>query len=242
MSLSVLCVGNSFSQDATRYLEAMADSCGQELSVRNCCIGGCSLAQHLNNLLSEEALYEFQRNGESERMISLEDALAMQSWDIVTVQQVSYLAGQANSYGDTLEELIAAIRLISPGARIFLHEVWGYEAGCTHTEFARYGCDPGRMADDISSAVRASAERYALPVIPAGSAIRRAGTIPQFDPSRGGVSLYRDGFHLTCDYGRYLAGLVWFSSLTGRSAADVAFIPDGTEEALIHLLKKIAAD
>ena len=36
----ILCIGNSFSQDATRYLEAIADG---ELFVRNCYIGGCSL-------------------------------------------------------------------------------------------------------------------------------------------------------------------------------------------------------
>ena len=63
--------------------------------------------------------------------------------------------------------------------------------------------------------------------------------MPEFDPEKGGVSLYRDGFHLSLDYGRYLAGLVWFKFFTGEDCKKVTYKPDGTDEKLTELLKNI---
>ena len=241
MKSAILCVGNSFSQDATRYLEAIASACGDELTVRNCYIGGCSLEMHRSNLLSEEPLYELQKDGECVEMISLENALSAREWDFVTVQQVSYLAGERESYEPYLEELIAGIRLIAPRARIAMHGIWGYERGCGHPEFGRYGCGPVRMAEAIETAVSEAAVRYSLPIIASGRAIRRAQENPAFDPERGGVSLYRDGYHLSLDSGRYLAGLVWYSFFTGKAFDRADFAPEGTEPALIRICREAAA-
>ena len=41
--LKILAIGNSFSQDATAYLEPMAESAGMAVTVRNLCYLGCSL-------------------------------------------------------------------------------------------------------------------------------------------------------------------------------------------------------
>jgi hypothetical protein len=91
---------------------------------------------------------------------------------------------------------------------------------------------------NISSGMIASmAGKYHLPVIPVGSAVQKIRKIKEFDYANGGLSLNRDGFHLTLDYGRYLAGLVWFSFFTGRKAAEVSFAPEGVDFALITVLK-----
>ena len=45
--IKVLSIGNSFSQDATRYLEEIAQG---RIFSRNCYIGGCSLEMHWNNI------------------------------------------------------------------------------------------------------------------------------------------------------------------------------------------------
>ena len=57
--MKVLFVGNSFSNDATRYLQFIA---GEELFVRNLYIGGCSLERHYNNLVGEEREYNDTKN------------------------------------------------------------------------------------------------------------------------------------------------------------------------------------
>ena len=51
--LKVLCIGNSFSQDATRYLEGVASAGPVPVIARNLYIGGCSLERHARNLASE---------------------------------------------------------------------------------------------------------------------------------------------------------------------------------------------
>ncbi len=48
--MKILAIGNSFSQDATRYLQDIAASAGEELFVRNLYIGGCSLEMHSKNI------------------------------------------------------------------------------------------------------------------------------------------------------------------------------------------------
>ncbi len=39
--------------------------------------------------------------------------------------------------------------------------------------------------------------------------------ISEFDYNNGGLSLCRDGYHLSCDYGRYVAAATWLRTLIG---------------------------
>ena len=58
--MKILTIGNSFSQDATAYVERIALS---DIYVRNLYIPGCSLEMHYNNMLTGEKAYEYQKNG-----------------------------------------------------------------------------------------------------------------------------------------------------------------------------------
>ena len=51
--MRVLAIGNSYSQDATRYLYGIARAGGVDVKVVNLYIGGCSLSRHYRNMLSE---------------------------------------------------------------------------------------------------------------------------------------------------------------------------------------------
>ena len=93
--MNVLCIGNSFSEDATRYLHQISDG---EIYVRNLYIGGCSLETHWNNIVEARADYEWQKNGRMLKMMSINDALTKKKWDFVTVQQVSQLSGMPETY------------------------------------------------------------------------------------------------------------------------------------------------
>lgn len=238
--MKILCIGNSFSEDATRYLEPIARSAGEELFVRNLYIGGCSLERHAQNIASGEAAYAYERDAEALYKISLPDALTREAWDAVTVQQVSGFSGIYDSYFPHLPTLLAFIREKAPTAKILLHRTWAYEKDAEIERFVlRYEGKEEVMHNAILAVTDRVSAEYGLPIIPAGDAIHKAKFLPAFDVRAGGLSLHRDGFHLSLDYGRYLAGLVWFKYFTGRPADDVTYMPEGTDPALITLLKSI---
>lgn len=63
-------------------------------------------------------------------------------------------------------------------------------------------------------------------VSPTGTAIQNARS------SYVGDRLTRDGYHLTYDLGRYVAGLTFIGQLTGLSIENVTYLPDGVDENL----------
>lgn len=211
--MKILAIGNSFSQDATALLELLTD----KLFVRNLYIGGCSLERHRDNAKNDAAVYEFQENGEKLRAapIGIREALTSEKWDAVTLQQVSGKSGIVSSYEPYLSELLQYIRRYSD-AEILLHETWSYETGSAHSDFAAYGRDSEKMADAVEEAYGTMAREHHLRLIPVGRAIREARHTPSFDPARGGLSVHRDGFHLSLNYGRLLAASVWCCFFTGE--------------------------
>ena len=237
--MKILSIGNSFSQDATRYLQFVAKSAGEDLFVRNIYIGGCSLERHAMNIKTGEAAYGYEENAQRIEDISIGDALTREKWDYVTVQQVSGKSGKAETYEPFMGELIAHIKEHAPQAEIVFHRTWQYEKGSQHGDFPAYGCDRDEMYRCIVSATEKAAGRYGLKIIGSGDAVHNGVELSEFDPEKGGVSLYRDGFHLGLTYGRYLAALVWFKFFTGRSAFDVTFAPEGTDRKLIEIIKSI---
>ena len=53
-------------------------------------------------------------------------------------------------------------------------------------------------------------------IIPVGKIIQYfRENIKEFDYQNNGLSLCRDGFHLSYDYGRFIAAATWFMTLTG---------------------------
>ena len=223
----ILCIGNSFSQDATSYLETIAQG---QLFVRNCFIGGCSLEQHAANLFSNQCLYEYQKDAEPLHMISLQEALQREQWDAVTVQQASWLAGQEDSFEPYLGQLVDEVAKKQPQAQMVFHQTWSYDTGCEHPEFGRYQHDSQKMFTAVAAACERAASGYGLSIIRTGEAVQRARAMDAFQLEKGGISLCRDGCHLSMDYGRYLAGLVWYAFFTGKSACSVTWRPDAVEE------------
>ena len=59
--MKILSIGNSFSQDAHRWLYKLAKLNGIELETANLYIGGCSLETHFKNLEENNAFYSLCR-------------------------------------------------------------------------------------------------------------------------------------------------------------------------------------
>ncbi len=234
--MNVLCIGNSFSQDATRYLHQISDD---EIFVRNLYIGGCSLETHVNNIKENNAFYEYQKNGRKLKMTSINDALKKKKWDYVTIQQVSHFSGMVETYEPFIGYIIDYIKNECPSAKIVFHRTWAYDPKSTHGGFVTYNNDTNYMFERIIEATDIITKKYSLDIIDNATAIQKARELDEFNPEKGGVSINRDGFHLSLDYGRYLAGLTMFKYFTGKSATVVTYAPDDTDPKIIEKLKSL---
>ena len=93
------------------------------------------------------------------------------------------------------------------------------------------------MYEMICNACRQMEEKHRLPMIPAGDVLQAAGE-DKFFNGKEGISLYRDGGHLSLPAGRYLAGLAWFRYLLRGEVGKVAFVSEGLSEDAAALLKE----
>lgn len=211
--MKILCIGNSFSQDSTALLQLLTD----KITVRNLYIGGCSLDMHAANIENDAAKYELQENGEKMQnaLVSIKEALTSDKWDYITVQQVSGRSGVYESFYPYLGELLDYVRKYSD-AEIVLHETWSYEIGSGHPDFAIYNSDREQMAQAIKETYEKVSAKENLRIIRVGEAVWNLRAKPSFDYENGGLSLTRDGFHLSLSYGRLLAASVWCKFFTGE--------------------------
>src|SRR3954469_15472835 len=96
-TVRLLNVGNSFSQNATRYLGDLAKAGGKVLVHHQASIGGGTLAQHWEKILRHADDPEDRRGLYSTRR-SLEEELGAEPWDYVTIQQASVLSHDVSTY------------------------------------------------------------------------------------------------------------------------------------------------
>lgn len=234
--MNILCIGNSFSQDATRYLHQVS---GEELFVRNLYIGGCSLETHYKNIVNDACDYDYQKNGRYLKKISIAQALKKKKWDYITVQQASHDSGLIHTYEPFLGEIIKYLHENCPEAKIVFHRTWAYADTSDHGGFANYNWDRKTMYNAIINTTNTATEKYGLEIIPCGDAIEMARDLPEF-MTGAPLSMNRDGFHLSLDYGRYLAALVMYRYFTKNKAIDVEFEPENTDSEINRKLKEIA--
>lgn len=223
--MKVLSIGNSFSTDAHKWLHKLAEINGINLETSNLFIGGCSLETHWKNFIENNPDYSFEINGdEGKKMISIPEALASEKWDVVTFQQASHFSGMEETYEPYLTSLADAVKEVLPQAKLYFHQTWAYETDSLHPGFADYNHSQQKMFERIVSASQKAAKAIYAEMIPTGSVFQKLlKTVPEFDYANGGISLCRDGFHLSFDYGRFAAAAVWLSTLTGQKIKCDAF-------------------
>lgn len=234
MQIKILAIGNSFSQDAVRYLKDLAQSSGAEIQVVNLYIGGCSLQRHAQNIAEDAPAYVYELNGcATSRMVSIREALTEDTWDIVTIQQASHDSGLPETYDPWGTRLLECIRKYAPQAVCYFHMTWAYELGSDHHGFTHYQKSQEVMYQSILSAVQKFTTAHGLPVIPSGTVIQALRQLPEFNYAHGGLSLCRDGFHMSLDYGRFALAAVWVETLLKKSVLNASFAPENTDSALL---------
>lgn len=216
--MNVLSIGNSFSQDAQRYLHAIARADGFNMTTFNLYIGGCPLSLHYRNMMGDKRDYTLEMNGTSTGFnMSIKEALLNRNWDVVTVQQLSKESVDYATYQPYLDAVVEYVRKLCPKAKIVLHETWAYlPGGVRLTEEMGYS-DCGDMYRDIKKAYeKAAKDIKADMVIPSGALFQ--GLI-----EAGVENMHRDNSHASRGVGRYALGLLWYNILTGNSVSGNTF-------------------
>lgn len=218
MMKKILCIGNSFSEDACRYVWGISRAVGCEVKIVNLYIGGCDFSRHYRNMMSEAKAYDFQIDGIRNTGIktSIKEALLTENWDYVTLQQQSYQGTDYETFQPYLNELAAYVRRMCPKAKLVMFETWGYEEGSqklASTEFATHEDMFNALHDAYGKAQR---EIGAEGVIPGGKAISLATEM-------GGLPIYRDSYHMSFGFGRYLLGLLFYGTMIGELIEENTF-------------------
>ena len=233
--MKILSLGNSFSQDAQRYLHEIAKHEGVDVYSTNLYIGGCSLETHYKNMSEDNSSYELEINGKpTGELISIKTALLSNDWDYVTMQQVSSLSGIYSSYNPYAKELYAYVKKLCPTAKILIHQTWAYE----DKSDLLFNSTPFKTADEMHDAI---VDAYncclndlsANGLIPSGKAMMQSLKL-------GIGKIHRDTFHASLGAGRYLLGLTWYKYLTGNDVSANTF--NNLDEPITEEQRKIVIE
>jgi len=233
--MKILAIGNSFSEDATRYLHQIAQADNFDLKVVNLYIGGCSLETHFKNIKNDEKAYVYMLNGiATEEMVSIKETLESDNWDFVTMQQASHFSWDYNTYQPYLNYLSEYVKQYAPQAEQIIHQTWAYEQGSERLTVELGYADQSEMFADIKmSYAKAAMVLGGLRIIPSGEAFQKA--------IQSGISkIHRDTFHASLGVGRYILGAVWYEVLTGNKIVNNNFndFDEPIESDLIIIAKK----
>ncbi len=226
-TLRILAVGNSFSDDGTEYLPGLLESAGiRNVIVARLYIGGCSLKRHCDEYAEGLANYVYYKSTRNHwetvsRNATLLDGLKDEPWDIITIQETSGHSGTYDTYKEWLPQLAGIIRkeALNPRVTIAWHETWAYAANSDHGMFKLYDSDQLKMYNAIVDCVRRASDEFGIPVvIPSGDAVQiaRGTRLNNQDEVHATCKVYqltRDGYHLTRQFGRYIAACTWFEAL-----------------------------
>ena len=243
--MKLLMIGNSFSEDTSSFASEIAAKMGLTLDICNMYIGGCTIDTHLAKIKSNEPAYGMQLCHDGKWSFNpgrtFDDGLLRDEYDVITLQQASGFSGIPSSYDGYLQELLEYTKSKSrnKNAEYWWHLTWAYSVGSPHCDFPKYGCDQSKMYQAIISCYQSKVRPLGLEkIIPAGTAIQNARQI--FSESK----LSRDLFHLSYDFGRFLASLTLVESLFGVDPAPYNLsCPTGEEdERLAKLIAKKAIE
>lgn len=215
--MNILAIGNSFSEDANRYLHEIAQADGVDMTTVNLMIGGCPLSRHYENMQNDAKAYSMQFNGvDTQIFVTMKEVLFSRKWDYITLQQVSHESPMYNTYQPYLNEVYQFVKANAPDAKIGIHQTWAYEEGSERL-CVELGYQTQReMFDDLKSAYHNAYQAIDADfLIPSGELFQKL--------IAKGYPIHRDTFHASLGFGRYALGLLWYQTFTGNSVLENTF-------------------
>lgn len=182
-TVRLLTIGNSFSRNATRYLDDLANAGGHTLVHQPIVVGGASLQLHAEKAQKHERDAK-DPNGLYANGRSLKQELAAERWDFVTIQQASIKSHDLSTYRPYAGQLCDYIQKHAPQAQLLVHQTWAYR--CDDPRFGVKSPQPGEPATQeamhqaLTNAYRTIAGELGAGLIPVGDAFHRADNDPQW--------------------------------------------------------------
>lgn len=267
-TLKVLMIGNSFSQNASKYLPQIAEEAKVHLVLGRAEMGGCSLERHWDSVLVNNV---DTNRGKAYNGKSLRQLLSSEKWDIVTMQQYSLLSGDEGTYAPFAKLLYELIKSYQPSARIFIHQTWAYRADAVNwgkiAGEKRAGNNEEMWVKSRAAYHRMAKDLGGLPIIPSGDAFYAVATSkywgfkkdPIFDYANAvypNLPSEKNSIHVGYSWGTdkklkfdpnhaneagcYLAGLVWYSHLLKGNPTLLKFKPKSVSDEFAGFLKETA--
>ena len=221
--LNILCIGNSFSMDATLCLPQLLVDMGvpnSKLCVYCAMYAGASLDywwDHCSQGDTIKYLYRMSAIKLEDRTWTINELLH-QPWDVVILQQASVYSDQLDTYRPYLKDMVEMVRRESanPDVTIAFQMTWSKHPTA---RTGPYGLEGWR---GIAKTVRQMCEEVGITtIIPTGTILQNMRSTQLNTP----LLITRDAFHLAYGIGQYAAALSFYESIcrpiTGKSALGI---------------------
>ncbi len=179
--IKLLNVGNSFSWSLSPYLVRMTEHEGKHKLVHcHCSMGGCELRRHWKYVENFETKgirdYTWATNADgTPELISLQEALKKDAWDVISVQQASHESWRPDTYQPYGAKLVEYIHQYAPQARIIVQQTWAYRTDDSRLgENGDWHMTQQEMYERLTDAYQRFANEMGLPLVPAGKAVQLA--------------------------------------------------------------------
>ncbi|ACU05734.1 DUF4886 domain-containing protein [Pedobacter heparinus] len=268
-TLKVLLIGNSFSQNASRYLPQMAEEAHVKLVLGRAEMGGCSLKRHWDSVLVNDI---DTNRGKAYKGQSLRQLLQSQKWDIVTMQQYSLLSGDEGTYQPYATKIYDLVKKYQPDAKVFVHQTWAYRADAVNWGMIaseKRAENNREMWEKSRAAYHLMAKNLGnLPIIPSGDAFYQVATDSKWgfkkdtafdyaNPVYPALPSQQNSINVGYSWGKdkklqfdpnhaneagcYLAGLVWYKHLLKGDPTKLKFKPAAVSDEFAAFLKATAS-
>lgn len=264
--IKVFFIGNSFSNQATAYLQRIAEENEDTVIIGRAEVSSGSLKIHWQSFLDhrDNALQGKIYSGKS-----LLELLASEEWDIVSLQQVSNYSCDESSYRPYLDSLIVCISNQLPKAEIVLHQTWAYRSDAkvfSKTE-SGYIKSSKEMEEKLSSVYQKYGTYFKFRVVPTGNAFSAVSSTLKWsfvkdqsfnyaNPVYPDLPKQENSLHLGYYYdnnkvftfdpnhcstaGCYLGSLVWYRFLFLRELKNLQYKPNTLSNEFSRCLKEAA--
>ena len=237
--IKILAIGNSYSDDALRYMFDMLVQLGVDknnIKLVNAFISGGTLDDHWEFIStgkhSDPTNKKLRRktfianginNTDGDNVYSHEYMITQDNWDIITLQQFSGDSGRPEKYGN-LQKIINYVKekATSTNVKIGWHLTWAYaepyiitvNAGPYPLKYSNQMDMYTKICSTVQELIKLKPAGDFDFIIPAGTAIQNARSIY-------GDNLNSDGTHLN-NCGAYITGAMWIKTITGYNIANLS--------------------
>ncbi len=262
-------IGNSFSQNASKFLPQLAKEKGHDLLIGRAELGGCSLQRHWEIVEAYEANPQDPK-GRQYAGKSLKMLLSEGEWDVVTIQQNSLNTTFLETFQPYATNLYNYIKKLQPNAEVILHQTWAYRTDAKGFGFVNK-TDRAKTEKEMWEKSRANyhtiAQELGVRLFPVGDAFWQVSSSGKWayrpenlaydfaKPVKPNLPNQKNSLHVgylwqgknlnfdpnhANQAGEYLGSLIWYSVLFNESPSSLDFVPQEVPADFAKYLRKVA--